>query len=64
MAAPHVAGAVALLLSAAPDLVGQVDQIEELLRRTAAPLTTGRQTCGGVPGTRCPTTPTAGAAST
>ena len=40
MAAPHVAGAVALLLSAAPGLIGQVDQVEEILRRTAVPLTT------------------------
>ena len=54
MAAPHVAGAVALILSAEPDLVGKVDQVEELLRKTAAPLTTGSQTCGGVPGTQVP----------
>ena len=54
MAAPHVAGAVALILSAEPDLVGKVDQIEELLRRTAAPPATTSQTCGGVAGTEVP----------
>lgn len=54
MAAPHVAGSVALIMSAEPDLVGKVDQVEELLRKTAQPLTTGDQTCGGVPGTQVP----------
>ena len=54
MAAPHVAGAVALLFSAAPGLIGQVDQVEEILRRTAVPLTTDAQSCGGVPGTQVP----------
>ena len=39
MASPHVAGAVALLLSAEPDLVGKVDQIEEVLRKTSVPST-------------------------
>jgi len=53
MAAPHVTGAVALLLSVEPDLLGQVDQIEELLRRTAVPLTTG-QTCGDTSGSEIP----------
>ena len=37
MAAPHVAGAVALLLSAAPDYKGDVDAIEQLLTSTAGP---------------------------
>jgi serine protease AprX len=37
MAGPHVAGAVALLLSAAPGYRGQVDAIEYLLTRTAEP---------------------------
>ncbi|MGQ9598976.1 MAG: S8 family serine peptidase [Anaerolineae bacterium] len=37
MAAPHVAGAVALFLSAAPDYAGQVDAIETILTRTAEP---------------------------
>ena len=53
MAAPHVAGAVALLLSAAPGLIGQVDQMEEILRGTAVPLTTAKS-CGGVSGSQTP----------
>ena len=46
MAAPHVAGAVALLLSAEPAYAGYVDVIEEVLTRTAGPRTT-TQGCGG-----------------
>jgi serine protease AprX len=46
MAAPHVAGAVALLLSAAPGYRGKVDAIEQLLARSAEPKTT-TQGCGG-----------------
>ncbi len=38
MASPHVAGTVALILSAHPALKGQVDRIETLLERTAVPL--------------------------
>lgn len=53
MAAPHVTGAVALILSAEPDLWGQVEQIEELLRQTAVQLTS-TQTCGDVPGSQVP----------
>jgi serine protease AprX len=37
MAAPHVAGAVALLWSAAPDLIGDVDATEQILLRSALP---------------------------
>jgi serine protease AprX len=37
MAAPHVAGAVALLWSAAPDLIGDVDLTEQILLRSATP---------------------------
>jgi subtilisin family serine protease len=46
MAAPHVAGGVALLLSAAPDYRGKVEVIEGLLGRTAQPMTTTLG-CGG-----------------
>jgi subtilisin family serine protease len=53
MAGPHVAGAVALLLDARPDLAGDVELIEHLIERSAVPLTT-TQTCGGVPGTSIP----------
>jgi serine protease AprX len=46
MAAPHVAGAVALLLSAAPGYAGQVDAIEQILTRTAGPKLSSQ--CGDV----------------
>jgi subtilisin family serine protease len=51
MAAPHVAGLAALLLSVAPSL--NVGELETLIETTATPLTT-TQTCGGVPGTQIP----------
>lgn len=53
MASPHVAGSVALLISLEPKLAGQIDQLEELLRKTAVQLTSA-QTCGGVPGSQIP----------
>ena len=53
MAAPHVAGLVALLISARPALAGQVDQIEQIIEQSAVPLTT-TQSCGGIPGTEVP----------
>jgi uncharacterized repeat protein (TIGR01451 family) len=46
MAAPHVAGLVALLVSASPGLAGDVDRIEWLIQKTAVPKTTN-QGCGG-----------------
>jgi subtilisin family serine protease len=46
MASPHVAGMVALLLSAEPALAGDVDAIIAALTGTAAPQTT-TQGCGG-----------------
>jgi serine protease AprX len=46
MAAPHVAGLVALVISANPSLAGQVDTIEDLIEQTAVRLTTN-QGCGG-----------------
>lgn len=39
MAGPHVAGLVALIISANPDLAGQVDAIEEIIQLTAEPKT-------------------------
>jgi serine protease AprX len=53
MAAPHVAGLVALLISANPALAGDVDGIEAILRETAVPLTTS-QGCGGDSSTDVP----------
>jgi serine protease AprX len=53
MAAPHVAGLVALLISAQPALSGQVDQIERLIMQNALHRTTS-QICGGIPGTQVP----------
>jgi serine protease AprX len=38
MAGPHVAGAVALIINANPNLAGQVDVIKDILRSTAVPL--------------------------
>ncbi|MFN0202585.1 MAG: S8 family peptidase [Bacteroidia bacterium] len=45
MAGPHVAGAVALLLSAAPMLKGNVDSVQHILEMTAKPLYT-EEGCG------------------
>jgi subtilisin family serine protease len=45
MAGPHVAGAVALLISAYPKLAGKVDQIENILEQSAVHLTSS-QGCG------------------
>jgi len=52
-AAPHLAGEVALLISAAPALAGNVDALETLVEQYADPMTSS-QTCGGVPGTEIP----------
>ncbi len=55
MAGPHVAGAVALLISAEPSLAGQVDSIETLLKMTADSIYTYRNdTCGATPTTVFP----------
>jgi len=53
MAAPHVAGAIGLLISAYPELAGHPDEIEYLISRSAIPRTTS-QLCGGVPGSQTP----------
>ncbi len=51
--APHVTGAVALLWSAAPQLIGRVSATIDLFKRTALPLTS-TQDCGGFPGALVP----------
>jgi len=38
MASPHVAGAAALLWSAAPHLIGQLDETEQILMKSATPV--------------------------
>jgi subtilisin family serine protease len=53
MSGPHVAGLVALLISAQPGLRGQVDQIEDLIERTAVPLQVSGS-CGGTSGESVP----------
>jgi serine protease AprX len=45
MAGPHVAGLVALVISANPDLAGDVDRIEEIIEQSAAKKTT-TEMCG------------------
>lgn len=46
MASPHVAGSIALLWSAVPELIGQVEQSGWLLQQAADPQTTN-EGCGG-----------------
>ena len=53
MAGPHVAGAVALMISANPQLAGQVDTIERILELTAQPMRT-TQDCGTISGMTIP----------
>jgi subtilisin family serine protease len=52
MAAPHVAGVVALMWSANPLLVGDIEQTEKILAETASPYLGRQHACvdgGGVP---------------
>lgn len=53
MAAPHVTGMVALLLSASPGLRGQVDMIENIITQSALPRTIAQE-CGGISGSSIP----------
>ncbi len=53
MAGPHVAGLVALIISANPSLRGRVADIEEIIKTTAVKLTT-TQACGGISGSAIP----------
>ncbi len=53
MAGPHVAGLVALMISANPDLAGQVEKIETIIEETAKPMQT-TENCGGLSGLEIP----------
>ena len=53
MAAPHVAGAVALVLSAVPKFEGEVEYLERLFEETARPATTDQE-CDGLSGSEVP----------
>jgi subtilisin family serine protease len=53
MAGPHVAGLVALMISADSTLAGDVDRIESIIEQTAIGRTTD-QNCGGVSGMTIP----------
>ena len=53
MAGPHVAGAVALIISANPALAGDVDAIENILKQTAV-AKVADEDCGDVDGTSVP----------
>lgn len=52
MAAPHVAGGIALLWQAKPSLIGDVTNSEKAFNTTAIPKTS-TQNCGG-PGSKVP----------
>lgn len=53
MAGPHVAGVVALLISAKPELAGQVEEIESLIEQTAKTMLS-EQDCGEFDGSVVP----------
>ena len=53
MAGPHVAGLVALLISANPGLRGDVDELEDIIEQTAVKKTT-TEGCGGDTATQVP----------
>ena len=48
MAGPHVAGVVALLWSAAPELIGDIDQTEAILIETARQVDTTERCLDGI----------------
>ena len=53
MAGPHVAGLVALVISATPEIAGNVDGVETVIEQSAVPLMT-TQGCGGDAGDAIP----------
>jgi len=54
MAGPHVAGQVALLISADPALSGNVDALEELIRESAFTSVSAGGSCGGTTSSTIP----------
>jgi subtilisin family serine protease len=55
MASPHAAGAIALLWSGVPALIGNIDATESILKNNAdTSLPYSSQTCGGIPATQVP----------
>jgi subtilisin family serine protease len=53
MAAPHVAGLVALIWQASPKLKGNIEQTIELIQKSATPFP-WNQNCGDIPGDKFP----------
>ena len=53
MAGPHVVGLIALLWSAKPDLVGQIEKTANIVRLTSDPKKTA-ESCGGLSGNNIP----------
>lgn len=53
MAGPHVVGQVALILSANKELIGNVDEVSNIIKETARKKTSS-QSCGGTSGTERP----------
>lgn len=53
MAAPHVAGAAALMMAVNPALKGDPQRVMDILRATAVPIPDS-QVCGGIPATTYP----------
>ena len=56
MAGPHVAGQVALLISAVPELAGRVETLETCIESSAVPLTltSPDDDCSGIPANQSP----------
>ena len=53
MAGPHLAGVVALLWSAKPELIGDIERTKDVIYKSAKPMTS-QQTCGNFPGSQIP----------
>lgn len=53
MASPHVAGAIALLWSARPHLIGDIEKTREIIQKSAAPMT-AKESCGSFAGGKIP----------